>query len=218
MTTKVKICGLKTPEAVEAAVTAGADYIGLVFFEKSPRNVSIKQAKDLTRLARELSPHVKIVALLVDPADSDVRAVARAVEPDYLQLHGRESPERVSEIKAMTGIAIIKAAGITTSDDVQSAMQYDQVADLLLFDAKAPKGAATPGGNGIAFDWQALEPAQGQIGFVLSGGLTPDNVAAAIKLVGPMAVDVSSGVEASQGTKDPELIRHFLAAVKTARS
>lgn len=217
MTTKVKICGLKTPEAVEAAVTAGADYIGLVFFEKSPRNVSIKQAKDLTRLARELSPHVKIVALLVDPADSDVRAVARAVEPDYLQLHGRESPERVSEIKAMIGIAIIKAAGITTSDDVQSAMQYDQVADLLLFDAKAPKGAATPGGNGIAFDWQALEPAQGQIGFVLSGGLTPDNVAEAIKLVGPMAVDVSSGVEVSQGTKDPELIRHFLAAVKTAR-
>ena len=159
---------------------------------------------------------MKIVALLVDPDDSEVMSVARAVQPDYLQLHGRETPERVAEIKTLARLPVIKATGVTTADDVSAALRYAEVADLLLFDAKAPRGSVTPGGNGVAFDWEALAPAIGKIDFVLSGGLSPDNVATAIALTTPMAVDVSSGVESAPGAKDPELIRHFLASVKTA--
>jgi phosphoribosylanthranilate isomerase len=217
MKTETKICGLSTPEALEAAIEAGATYVGLVFFEKSPRHVTIKQAKDLSALARKLSSKVKVVGLLVDPDDAQVMSVVRAVQPDYLQLHGRETLERVSEIKKMAERPIIKAIGVTTSNDVTAALDYGDVADLLLFDAKAPKGSATPGGNGIAFDWEALSPAQGKVAFMLSGGLSPDNVSSAIALVQPAAVDVSSGVEKSPGAKDPDLIRRFLEAVKTAK-
>lgn len=217
MNTETKICGLSTPEAVEAAIEAGATYIGLVFFEKSPRHVTIKQAKDLTALAREKSSKVKVVGLLVDPDDAQVMSVVRAVRPDYLQLHGRESKERVAEIKGMAERPIIKAIGVTTADDVSRGLDYSDVVDLLLFDAKAPKGSVTPGGNGIAFDWEALLPAKGKVAFMLSGGLSADNVSRAIRLAAPTAVDVSSGVESSPGTKDPQLIRRFLEAVKTTK-
>ena len=217
MIPETKICGLSTPEAVAAAIDAGATYIGLVFFEKSPRHVTIKQAKDLTALAREKSSEVKVVGLLVDPDDAQVMSVVRAVRPDYLQLHGRETKERVGEIKKMAERPIIKAIGVTTADDVSQALDYSDVVDLLLFDAKAPKGSPTPGGNGIAFDWEALLPAKGKVPFMLSGGLSADNVSRAIELASPAAVDVSSGVESSPGAKDPAMIERFLEAVKTAK-
>ncbi len=214
MITAAKICGITTPEALEAAITGGADYIGLVFCAKSPRHLEIDKAKELARQARG---RVKIVALTVDADDEALQKIVDEVSPDILQLHGHEAPARVAAIKRKFGRDVIKAIPVATLDDAEKARDYAGAADLILFDAKAPAGAALPGGNGRTFDWDVLDGVSAKLSFMLSGGLQPENVAEAIALTHPMAVDVSSGVERAPGVKDPERIRRFLLAVKTAK-
>jgi len=218
MTTRVKICGLRTEAALDAALEAGADLVGFVLFAKSPRNVSIAQAAALARRA-EAQSGVTTVTLLVDPDDALVGRVVAEVRPHMIQLHGHESAERVEDIRRRSGLPILKAVPVSAADEVAAANAYLQPgrADMVLFDAKPPQGpGALPGGNGLAFDWHILEAADGGHPFALAGGLTPENVAAAIALTGAAVVDVSSGVESSPGEKDPELIRRFLRAAKAA--
>ena len=213
MTTKVKICGLKTEAALEAALAGGADYVGLVFFPPSPRNVSLAAAKALADKARG---RARIVALAVDPDDALIDRIAATVAPDLIQLHGDESPERVAAIRRRCGIPVMKAIRVETAQDARRALDFREVADLVLFDARAPADSTRPGGNGAPFDWRALLGVKDEVGFMLSGGLTPDHVADAIRATGAGIVDVSSGVESSPGEKDPELIRRFLRAAKGA--
>lgn len=220
MTTKVKICGIKTEAALDAALEAGADYVGLVFFDRSPRHLDIATGKALSARAHERSG-AQVVALLVDPDDTHVDRVASEVRPDLIQLHGGETPERVREVQRRTRIPVMKALAVASEDDVAQGELYFEPggrADLVLFDAKPPKTPGTlPGGNGLAFDWRILEAVKGQFPFALAGGLTPENVADAIRLTGAAVVDVSSGVEKAPGEKDPELIRRFLRAAKAAK-
>lgn len=211
--TLVKICGLSTPDTLEASLVAGADLIGLVHFPKSPRHVGLDLGAALSRQARGRAERV---ALLVDPDDALVAAVVAALDPDWLQLHGRESPERVAAVKARTGRPVMKALGIATAGDLARAARYAGVADRLLYDAKPAPGAVLPGGNGHAFDWELLAGAGRDHPFMLSGGLTPDTVAEALAVTAARAVDVSSGVEASPGRKDPDRIAAFVAAAKRA--
>ena len=213
MTVEVKICGLTTPAAMQAALDAAADYVGLVFFEKSPRNVSLELAAELSDLARD---RAKIVALLVDAGDDLVDQIMPWIAPDILQLHGSETPERASEIKRRTGARIMKVIKVETAADAAEALAFAGVADLILFDAKPPRDANRPGGNGVAFDWSALDDVKGKVPYMLSGGLTPSNVAAAIRATGATRVDVSSGVETSPGAKDADLIRAFITNAKVA--
>ncbi|MGD9802574.1 MAG: phosphoribosylanthranilate isomerase [Hyphomicrobiaceae bacterium] len=214
--TDAKICGIKTAEALEAAIEAGARWVGFVLFEKSPRNLPLETAAALAGMARG---RVRTVVLLVDPDDAKVRDVARVVAPDYLQLHGRESPDRVGEIARLSGLPVIKAVGVATEADVRAAFRYREApakANLVLLDAKPPAGAAMPGGHGLTFDWRILSAVPVDMPYMLAGGLTPDNVREAIGRTGAPSVDVSSGVEVAPGDKSAELIRHFLQAVKTA--
>jgi phosphoribosylanthranilate isomerase len=220
MPTRVKICGLKAEAHLDAALVAGADLVGFVLFPKSPRNVSPEQASLLVRRAREGSD-AKTVTLLVDPDDDLVDRVAATVKPDLIQLHGTETPARAEAIRQRSGLQIIKAVAVAEPDDVAAAFVYLQPgggADILMFDAKPPQRPdALPGGNGLAFDWHILDAAKARVPFALAGGLTPENVAAAIELTGAAIVDVSSGVESRPGEKDPELIRRFLRAAKAAK-
>jgi phosphoribosylanthranilate isomerase len=215
MTTKVKICGLTRADAVAAAVAGGADYVGFVFYPPSPRSLDVATA---ARLAEGARGRAKIVALLVDADDDTIDAIVGGLKPDLLQLHGSETPERVAAIRARTGLAVMKAIKVETAVDAAAADAYRDVADLILFDAKAPKDMvdALPGGNGIPFDWHALDGVDDGVRFMLSGGLTPANVAEAIRLTRAGIVDVSSSVEARPGVKDPDLVRRFLAAAKGA--
>lgn len=215
MPIEVKICGLKTESALNAALDGGADYVGLVFHAKSPRNVDLAMARRLAAIARG---RAKIVALLVDPDDHLIADVVEAVAPDIIQLHGSESPERVAEVAHCFGRPVLKAVKVATAADAEAALAYAGRAQMILFDAKAPEGQADtlPGGNGIAFDWRALASVRGRLAFMLAGGLTPQNVGEAIRLTGASAVDVSSGVETSPGEKDAVLIGRFLQAAKTA--
>lgn len=215
MSADVKICGLKTEGALEAALANGADYVGFVFHEASPRNIDPSKAKKLANKARG---RAKIVALLVDPDDDRLHEVVAAANPDLIQLHGEETPARVAEIVQRFGRPVMKAVKVNCAEDAQNALAYTDKAELILFDAKAPEDrpGVLPGGNGVAFDWRALEGVRGKIDYMLAGGLTPLNVAEAIRMTGAKAVDVSSGVEATPGEKDPELIRRFLHAAKTA--
>ncbi|MGE0024623.1 MAG: phosphoribosylanthranilate isomerase [Hyphomicrobium sp.] len=220
MTTRAKICGLKTEAALDVAIAAGADFVGFVHYAKSPRNVSVAEAAGLVRHTRATGS-AKTVTLLVDPDDALVDRVASEIAPDFLQLHGHESPERVAELRSRSGLAIIKAVPVATSGDVTEAFAYlaPGRADILMFDARPPADpAALPGGNGLAFDWHILEGARARAPFALAGGLTPENVAAAIALTDAAIVDVSSGVESRPGDKDPERIRRFLQAAKAARA
>jgi phosphoribosylanthranilate isomerase len=214
MTIEAKICGITTREALDAAIAGGADYVGLVFCAKSPRNLEIAEAREL---ARHAGGKVKIVALTVDADDATLGQIIDEVSPDYLQLHGTESSERVAAIKQRFGRPVIKAIAVATSDDAAVAQQYAGSADVILFDAKAPPGATRPGGHGRPFDWNVLASVAGRMPFMLSGGLGPANVVEAIALTRATAVDVSSGVESAPGVKDVELIRRFLQAVKTAK-
>jgi phosphoribosylanthranilate isomerase len=211
MPTKVKICGLKTEAALEAALAGGADFVGLVFFPPSPRNVTLAVAKALADRARG---RARIVALMVDPDDALIAQVVASAAPDLIQLHGYETPTRVAEVRARWGIPVVKAVPVETAEDAHAARQFSPAADLILFDALAPADSARPGGNGAPFDWRTLLGVTEGMPFVLSGGLTPDTVAEAIRLTGATTVDVSSGVESSLGEKDPELIRRFLRAAK----
>lgn len=213
MTTEAKICGINSPEALAAALDGGADYIGLVFFAPSPRHLDIATAR---RLAEQARGKAKIVALTVDAEDAAFEEIVRVIVPDFLQLHGGETPERVAEIKERFGRSIIKAVAVRTPEDVAVAQTYVRVADLILFDAKSPTGATRPGGHGQRFDWSILDGVTNEMPFMLSGGLDADNVAAAIGITGASAVDVSSGVERSPGIKDTGLINRFLQSVKAA--
>ena len=213
MKVEAKICGLKTRPALDAALEAGADFVGLVFFAKSPRNVTLTESAALAGHARGKAG---IVALIVDADDAAIDAIIEHASPDILQLHGHESPERVAAISRRFGRSVWKAIPVETAIDAQRAFDYDAIADRILFDAKPPRGAVLPGGNGLAFDWQLLDGVKGRLPFVLSGGLNPDNVTAAIGATGATAVDVSSGVESAPGVKDADMIRHFLRAVNIA--
>jgi len=215
MPVEVKICGLSTPETVDAAVNAGADLIGLVFFPKSPRNVSVQQAAQLADRARGKA---KIVTLVVDADDALLNDIVAKVGPDLIQAHGSESPERIGEMARLTGKPVIKAIRVSDAGDIASAAQFSGAASLILYDAKAPEtlGSALPGGNGHAFDWELLEGSR-RPAFMLAGGLTPENVREAIRVTGAPVVDVSSGVETAPGVKDIGLIRKFIEAAKAAR-
>jgi len=211
---RIKICGLKTAEHIDAAAQAGAAYIGFVFFEKSPRNVSVDAA---TELAVNAPVGLAKVALLVNPDDAGLDQVTTRVPLDMLQLHGSESPERVAEIRARTGLPVMKAVGIATAADMAAVATYAQVADQILVDAKAPQGGDLPGGNGLSFDWNLLaQQKYWTKPWMLAGGLTPDNVADAVRLTGARQVDVSSGVESAPGQKSVDLIRAFCHATLCA--
>ncbi len=209
MASRVKICGLSDAASVLAAAEAGARYIGFVFFAKSPRNVSVAQARELA-LAAPMG--VAKVALVVDASDAELDAICAEVPLDMLQLHGHESPARVAQIRARYGLPVMKALGVARAEDLAQIAAYEAVADQILLDAKAPEGAALPGGNGLAFDWRLVAGYTFQKPWMLAGGLTPENVAEAIRLTGARQVDVSSGVEARAGVKDLARIKAFLAA------
>jgi phosphoribosylanthranilate isomerase len=215
MTTKVKICGLNTSEVMTAALKAGADFVGLVFYPPSPRSLPIEAAAVLAEQARG---RAAVVALIVDASDEMIDRIMRDVNPDLLQLQGSESPERAADIRTRTNRPVMKAIKVGTAADADAALAYRAAADLILFDAKAPKtlAGALPGGNGLSFDWHLLDRIRSQVPFVLSGGLSAANVAEAIAITGATMVDVSSGVETSPGRKDPDLIRAFIAAAKAA--
>lgn len=209
----VKICGLSTAPTLDAALSAGADLVGFVFFARSPRHVSLEVANALAARARG---RARTVALTVDADDATLAAIIDAVAPDFLQLHGSETPDRVAAIRARFGISVIKALPVAVADDLAAVPLYARIADMLLFDAKPPPGAALPGGNGLAFDHTLLAGLDPGIPVMLSGGLVAENVAAAIRLVRPAAVDVSSGVECAPGEKDEDKIRAFIAAARAA--
>jgi phosphoribosylanthranilate isomerase len=215
MSSMVKICGLSTAPTLDAALDAGADVVGFVFFEKSPRHLSLAQAQALARQARG---RAQIAALTVNAADETLGAIVAAVAPDFLQLHGRETPARLADLKRMFGLPTIKAIGVSGAGDLAAASDYADIADRLLFDAKAPTDARHPGGNGVAFDWRLLAGLDVRRPWLLSGGLDPDNVAQAIAVTGARGVDVSSGVESAPGMKDIGKIRTFVAEARAAFS
>lgn len=206
--TRVKICGLRRAAHVAAAVEAGAGYLGFVFFPKSPRNVSVEEA---AALAAEVPPGVAKVALVVNPEDALLDRIIAHVPIDMIQLHGSETPERVAEVKARTGLPVMKAVGLAGPEDLPNLATYARVADQILVDAKPPKGADLPGGNGLAFDWRLLQGRRWAVPWMLAGGLTPENVALAIQMTGAPQVDVSSGVESAPGEKDAGKIAAFIA-------
>ncbi|WP_415236487.1 phosphoribosylanthranilate isomerase [Sneathiella sp.] len=214
---KAKICGLNDPQAVDAAVTGGASHIGLVFYPPSPRNVSIEQAADLVG---PVPKEITIVGLFVDPDDAFLEQVLKAVPLDLLQLHGSETPARVGDIRARFSLPVMKALKIADKEDLASANQYKDVADMLLFDAKAPKDMknALPGGNGLVFDWRMLTNTPLSLPWMLAGGLNKENVAQAVTISGADFVDTSSGVEEKPGKKDPAAIHEFLKVVYEIRN
>ncbi|MDP1626243.1 phosphoribosylanthranilate isomerase [Parvibaculum sp.] len=215
MSARVKICGLSTRETIEASVAAGADYLGFVFFSRSPRHLSYEKASALASCAPS---SVLKVALTVDADNATLDAVVAALRPDILQLHGDEPPERLVEIKARYGLTLMKAICIAEPEDPFKAAIYRDSADLLLFDAKPPKSmaGALPGGNGLVFDWSLIAGHRPETPWMLSGGLNAENVGEAIRITGAEAVDVSSGVEDGPGRKTPELIEAFIRAAKNA--
>jgi phosphoribosylanthranilate isomerase len=208
---RVKICGLTRPEDVSAVADAGAAYAGFVFFPKSPRNVTIEQAR---HLAVEVPVGVAKVALVVNADDALLDAITAAVPLDILQLHGSESPKRVSEVRSRYGLPVMKAVGVADQEDVAALDLYAEVADQILVDAKPPKNADLPGGNGVSFDWRLISARRWSKPWMLAGGLTPDNVAEAIALTGAKQVDVSSGVETAPGVKDAGVIQEFIQATR----
>ncbi len=208
---RVKICGLKTREDIAATATAGAAYIGLNFFPKSPRSVTIPEARELALWAPD---GLCKVALVVDADDATLDAIIEAVPLDMLQLHGHETPDRVAAVRARYGLPVMKAVGVADESDLAPLLDYSLVADQLLIDAKPPKGAPLPGGNGITFDWRLVAQRRWLRPWMLAGGLTPENVAEAVRLTNARQVDVSSGVESAPGVKDHARIAAFVRAAR----
>jgi Phosphoribosylanthranilate isomerase len=208
----IKICGIKSEEMLDAAIAAGADMVGFMHFQRSPRHVSIEDLAGLISAARG---RVQSCVVLVNPDNSCVAEVA-ALGPDWIQLHGPETPHRVEAIRAEAGVEIMKALPIGSAEDVANVAAFLEVADRILLDAKPPKGADRPGGLGESFDWSLLEALDPSIPFMLSGGLTPETVAAAVRTVKPFGVDVSSGVESAPGVKDKGLIEAFIRNARAA--
>ena len=210
----VKICGLSTSQTLDATIAAGADLAGFVFFAKSPRHIDLDTAR---ALGEQAAGRIQKVALTVDTDDAALAEIVAALRPDMLQLHGHESPERVGAVKARFGLPVIKAIGVASAADVAAARSYDGVADWLLFDAKPAPDATVPGGAGVVFDWELLRNITAAK-WMLSGGLDPKNVAAALRQTQAPAVDVSSGVESARGVKDAGKIATFVAAVRALSS
>ena len=208
---RVKICGLKTLGDVQAVATAGAAYAGFNFFPKSPRSVTVDAARALALAAPE---GLCKVALVVDEGDATLDGIVDAVPLDMLQLHGQESPARVAEVKARYGLPVMKAIGVADEGDLAALLDYSLVADQILIDAKPPKDAVLPGGNGLTFDWRLLVGRKWLRPWMLAGGLTPDNVARAVQLTGARQVDVASGVESAPGVKDAARIAAFVEAAQ----
>ncbi|MEM9319676.1 MAG: phosphoribosylanthranilate isomerase [Pseudomonadota bacterium] len=207
----IKFCGLTAPDHLRAAEAAAARYVGFVFYAKSPRALSHDQAR---ALALNVAPGIAKVGLVVDLDDDAITALLNRVPLDMLQLHGRESPARVADVKARFGLPVMKAVGISGPEDLSALDAFAQTADQLLVDAKPPEGADLPGGNAVAFDWRLISGRRWQTPWLLAGGLTPANVAEAVRLTGARQVDVSSGVERIRGVKDPELMAEFAAALR----
>jgi phosphoribosylanthranilate isomerase len=211
----VKICGLKTAEALDAALSAGADMVGFVFFAPSPRNIGTVMAR---ALGERVNGRAKKVALSVDATDAELERAIEALKPDMLQLHGKETPERVVAVRTRFRVPVMKALPIETRADLSPVHLYARVADWLLFDGRAPREATRPGGLGKAFDWHLLEKLNPGVPFMLSGGLDAGNVAEALAITRAPAVDVSSGVERAPGEKDPEKIAAFVRAAREAEA
>jgi phosphoribosylanthranilate isomerase len=209
----VKICGLKTAEAVDRAVARGASHIGFIFFEKSPRNIAPELAGEL---ADRVRGRVKIVAVTVDAGDEELDDIVSLLRPDILQLHGHESPERILHIKAFYGLPVMKVFSISDQADIDRVDPFIGVADRFLFDAKAPKGSQLPGGNGVSFDWSLMGSLDEGVDYMLSGGLNKDNVASALASTRATGIDVSSGVEHAPGEKDLGMIDAFFDTVADA--
>jgi len=207
----VKICGINSVESGDAAVRAGADFAGLVFHAESRRNLALEFAR---ALAEHLRGRVRLVALMADAGDEQIAAIMRAVRPEFLQLHGSETPERIAALRTRFDVGILKSIPVAEAADLADVARFEAVSDMLLFDAKAPKGAAVPGGHGAAFDWQLLRGRNFSKPWLLAGGLKPGNVARAIASSGAPGVDVSSGVETAPGIKSAELIRAFVEAAR----
>ncbi len=209
----IKICGLKTPEAVDRAVERGATHIGFIFFAKSTRNIEPDIAG---MLADRVRGRTKIVAVTVDADADDLDEIIALLRPDILQFHGHESPERLLTVKAMTGLPIMKAFSIREPDDLRRIEPYIGIADRFLFDAKPPIGSDLPGGNGVTFDWSLLRSLDESVNYMLSGGLNKDNIADALSETGARGIDISSGVESAPGIKDLQMMDDFFAAVAEA--
>lgn len=213
MTLLIKICGLTTSEAVEATVAAGADMAGVVVFPPSPRHVDPALGRSLAALAKG---RLQVVALTVDADDALLDTIVAALDPDMLQLHGKETPDRVAAVRARFGRPVMKALGVAEAADLARVPAYAAVADRILFDARPPKDATRPGGLGRAFDWRLLDNLDPSLAYMLSGGLDPANVAEALRITRAPAVDVSSGVERAPGDKDPQKIADFVRAARAA--
>lgn len=213
MSVQAKICGLTTSEALKAALDGGAAFAGFVFFPKSPRNIAPDAA---ARLAGPARGRVRIAAVVVDPDDDLLDAIAQRLQPDLIQLHGRETPARTGEIARRTGAGVIKALAVAEPRDLDAAEAYADVVDFLMFDAKPPTGSTLPGGVGASFDWDILAGRRFVKPWFLAGGLNPSNISEAVRRSGARLADVSSGVETAPGLKDPRLISAFLEAVRSA--
>jgi phosphoribosylanthranilate isomerase len=212
MSVSVKICGITSPDAIDATVAAGATYGGLVFHPKSPRFVSLEQA---AALAARMRGRLKIVALITDMDDAGIEALVKSVRLDFLQLHGVESARRTAYIRGKFGVPVIKALAVADSTDLAAAAEYANAVDMLMFDARPPVGASRPGGHGAAFDWKILAGRSFTKPWFLAGGLDPENIARAIELSGASQVDVSSGVESAPGVKDAARIAAFVTNAKS---
>ncbi|UXN61849.1 phosphoribosylanthranilate isomerase [Phyllobacterium zundukense] len=215
MSLDIKICGLKTDEAVAAALDGGASHIGFIFFPKSPRYVDPGEAGRLRKAAKG---RAIAVAVTVDPDDVTLDGIVAAMQPDMLQLHGDESVTRVAEIKARYGLPVMKALALRERGDLEQIKPYIGMADRFLFDAKPPKGSELPGGNGVSFDWEVLSELDASTDYMLSGGLNARNIGEALRATNARGIDISSGVESAPGVKDVGLIKDFFRAVRAAKS
>ncbi|MGB3386598.1 MAG: phosphoribosylanthranilate isomerase [Pseudaminobacter sp.] len=213
MTLEIKICGLKTEPALVAALDGGASHVGFIFFEKSPRNVTPENAG---RLRKAATGRAKAVAVSVDASDEMLDHIVATVAPDVLQLHGRETPRRVTDLKRRYRLPVMKAFAIREAADLAAIAPYRGIADRFLFDAKPPAGSQLPGGNGVSFDWRLLANLDGEVDYMLSGGLNAANIGDAIRFANPPGIDISSGVESAPGVKDVALIDDFFRAVRAA--
>jgi phosphoribosylanthranilate isomerase len=214
MALDIKICGLKTDEAMAAALAGGASHVGFIFFAKSPRYVEPAQAG---RLRQAAIGKAKAVAVTVDADDAFLDDIVEKMHPDMLQLHGAETPERVAAVKARYGLPVMKVFSVSEAADLDRLKPFVGIADRIMFDAKPPKGSQLPGGNGVAFDWRILAGLDAGLDYMLSGGLNAANIGDALRSANPPAIDISSGVESAPGVKDPALIEQFFRAVRAAR-
>jgi phosphoribosylanthranilate isomerase len=214
MTLDIKICGLKTEETIDRAVALGATHVGFIFFAKSPRHI---EPADAGRLADRVRGRAKIVSVSVDADNDDLDEIIDLIRPDILQLHGRETPERVLTIKAVSGLPVWKALSIADADDLKRIDAYDGIANRFLLDAKPPRNSELPGGNGVSFDWRLLDGLDESVDYMLSGGLNKDNVGEALRIARPRGIDTSSGVESSPGVKDLKMMDAFFEAVRLAQ-